>query len=598
MTKKSEADCNDASKDGREFDLNRRTALSLLGLGSLGILSAGTAAAQERGGPPFYNWREEVDANGNDLTALGSLIMESNSTPIQDFAGENLTIQDGVLNATSPSQLWDDSDDDDLLEIADYLGIDISTVKTQQISNIRYARAYSGDSGGEKIQNAIAAADAAAGPNLVVVDGAGPDDVSGSSGAVSDVRSESAWKIVDTPEIPSNTTLLLANCYLFVADGADDSILRNRAAENGGFDENISIVGLGNAVLDGNKDNQTIFDRESGPAERNIGIRFWHINDLEIRGLTLRNTAGWGIKVEDGKEWHIENIRVDQNGGPNQDGVHLIGPCDDATVTDIRGTSGDDMVAVNADDPDNFNEGDGGYVDLVNISNIRGRTQGDYSMVRIWGSTTSDYEVRNINASHISYTGYGEAVRLGFRDQVPDSLFGVSVSDVTVRRGADAVAVQADSSQLSLSSLTTIDGGSAVYINSGVTVDDLSVTDVSHDSGDALLYVGNDTTVNRLRFSDTNSLSESPVITRESNESTVSGVVRDVQIRSTESDFQPFDVDAIRFDGGIPVLDVRDLPNVRGSEAFHDGSGSGPIGPAFNSGKGWQSLVDNSSITE
>jgi hypothetical protein len=85
------------------LSLMRREALALFGIGGLGVLTSGSAAAQSRGKgsdtSPFYNWQQDINANSHALSELGSLSMSANSTSIQDFAGENLSIKDGVLTA-------------------------------------------------------------------------------------------------------------------------------------------------------------------------------------------------------------------------------------------------------------------------------------------------------------------------------------------------------------------------------------------------------------------------------------------------------------------------------------------------------------------
>lgn len=77
--------------------VSRRTALSLLGVGGLG-LATGQVTGQDHAGPPHYNWREDVDANGHALEDLGALSMAENPTPIRDFAGESLKIEGGTLH--------------------------------------------------------------------------------------------------------------------------------------------------------------------------------------------------------------------------------------------------------------------------------------------------------------------------------------------------------------------------------------------------------------------------------------------------------------------------------------------------------------------
>lgn len=109
--------------------MTRRMALSLVGLGGLGAMASGSATAQENEGQPFYNWKEDVDANEHSLSELGALMMASNSTAITDFAGENLSIgEDGTLAA---DRAWEDVDDDGLLETPDHEGIDVATTRTQ-----------------------------------------------------------------------------------------------------------------------------------------------------------------------------------------------------------------------------------------------------------------------------------------------------------------------------------------------------------------------------------------------------------------------------------------------------------------------------------
>lgn len=90
---------NDSTDDHRAeprpgLPVSRRRALaSVVGLGGLGLLSG---SAQARHGGP--HWRADVDADGNQLLNLGALEMVAHGR-ITDFAGENLEIDDGVLNA-------------------------------------------------------------------------------------------------------------------------------------------------------------------------------------------------------------------------------------------------------------------------------------------------------------------------------------------------------------------------------------------------------------------------------------------------------------------------------------------------------------------
>lgn len=83
--------------------LSRRHVLGLLGAAGVSAAAPGLASAQQdgkRAGQPWYEWDEAVDANGNALGNLGSLSMASGSTAISEFAGDNLSVDDGgTLNA-------------------------------------------------------------------------------------------------------------------------------------------------------------------------------------------------------------------------------------------------------------------------------------------------------------------------------------------------------------------------------------------------------------------------------------------------------------------------------------------------------------------
>lgn len=69
----SEHDTDDGAESTQDsLTLTRRGAMALTGLAGLGV--AGTASANARGRrQPYYNWREDVDANGHDLEALENL---------------------------------------------------------------------------------------------------------------------------------------------------------------------------------------------------------------------------------------------------------------------------------------------------------------------------------------------------------------------------------------------------------------------------------------------------------------------------------------------------------------------------------------------
>ena len=155
-----------------KFSLSRRgTLASIVGLGGWTLLGSDVTRAKSgnsRQGPRPRGWNQDVDAQGHELFNLDSLAMRSNSSKISDFEGSNLSIDAGVLNATDTRtnvsddgdlivpeasdinfaanlgvsddgdgsvtvnatglSLWEDIDEDSLLEASAYNGVDVDQV--------------------------------------------------------------------------------------------------------------------------------------------------------------------------------------------------------------------------------------------------------------------------------------------------------------------------------------------------------------------------------------------------------------------------------------------------------------------------------------
>lgn len=90
--------------------LSRRTTLtSLLGVGGFGLLGANSAQGAENSPQP-RPWNQDVDAQGHQLSDLGALSLQANTTAISHFEGQALSIDNnGVLNVTA-SGIWQSGD--------------------------------------------------------------------------------------------------------------------------------------------------------------------------------------------------------------------------------------------------------------------------------------------------------------------------------------------------------------------------------------------------------------------------------------------------------------------------------------------------------
>ena len=135
------------------------------------------------------------------------------------------------------------------------------------------ASQFPGKNGGERIQAAIDSLGTR--PKVIDVGPRGPD-------------LDGRWFVTKAIIIPSNTTLIFHGSKLFMADKVSDNILRNFHADTGDSrrDENIHILGLGGAELDGNAMNQV----RQAQVYKNFGIAFHKVDIASVKGLALGPT--------------------------------------------------------------------------------------------------------------------------------------------------------------------------------------------------------------------------------------------------------------------------------------------------------------------
>ena len=159
-------------------------------------------------------------------------------------------------------------------------------------------------------------------------------------------------------EVPSNSHLVFERgAILRLADGSHRPALQNvnfkKASWGGstyGLDSNITIEGM---YLDGNQAGQDHTGTGVYAGEYTSGIRFGGVTNLVLKDITVYQTRTFGIWVYAIYNLTAHDIRFDQYmGGPpdNQDGLHVNGPAMNLDIRNIRGSTNDDMIALNADD--------------------------------------------------------------------------------------------------------------------------------------------------------------------------------------------------------------------------------------------------------
>ena len=164
------------------------------------------------------------------------------------------------------------------------------------------------------------------------------------------------WDISEAIILTSDIEIILDNCYLRQEDGSMDNVFRNYPQDCPnctieGEQENIRIIGYGNAVIDGGNPNglEEFTSLKNGlpHISRNNPILLHNIRGLIIENITIKNPRWWGINLLYVEKARLSNITIDaQNNMRNQDGIDLRIGCHDIILENIFGQAGDDLIAL------------------------------------------------------------------------------------------------------------------------------------------------------------------------------------------------------------------------------------------------------------
>ena len=212
------------------------------------------------------------------------------------------------------------------------------------------------------------------------------------------------YLIEETLRLPSATHLKLdANARLRLADGVanteHDYLLANSDPKAGNRD--IIIEG---GIFDGN---QLGNPRPSGLLDRGYTgamLHFANVRGLRLTGMVLTDAEAYYARFTHVHDFHIEDIGFDSSHvRHNNDGIHLGGNCSHGVIRNIRslrpGVTGDDLVALNADDAlartEVYGMTNGDISDVV-IENLE--AQNCHTFVRLLCVFSA---IRNVSIRHV-----------------------------------------------------------------------------------------------------------------------------------------------------------------------------------------------------
>ncbi|MDR0814616.1 MAG: hypothetical protein LBN37_02565 [Bacteroidales bacterium] len=174
------------------------------------------------------------------------------------------------------------------------------------------------------------------------------------------------YVISQSLRIHSDQTLKLdAATVIRLSDNANDYMLTNDNLEGG--NKNIVVSG---GIWNGNNVGVHHAKGErngASPRDFFIGSVFilMNVENLRIEHLTVKDPEKFGIHIAACCQFTVNDITFDYNAKEyNMDGVHLQGGCRFGRVTNLKGNTYDDMVALNANDGEYWEITQGAITDI------------------------------------------------------------------------------------------------------------------------------------------------------------------------------------------------------------------------------------------
>lgn len=308
--------------------------------------------------------------------------------------------------------------------------------------------------------------------------------------------------------IHSNQTLRLDRFTVIrLRDRSDCLMITNDDHDSG--NENIALVG---GIWDMNNEGQSLAEYQKtrnwkgayDPA-RYLGVlmRFNRVKRLTLRGLTLKDPVTWSTQLGNLREFTIEDISFDHNlKRTNMDGIHVHGNSRHGRITNLKGATNDDMVALNADDGGIF-EMSRGAIEDVSVDGLW--SEDGYTAVRLLsaGSPLRRIRLANIFGTYrynvVSFTNH--AVHPGSESTFED----ISIRGLFCAKSGRGMKIDPAQSGSPGHSLVWIDAPAVV---SGLTMVDIHRTEAVWPT--ATIFIAPGATVRSLQLTQAIILNRTP----------------------------------------------------------------------------------------
>lgn len=200
-------------------------------------------------------------------------------------------------------------------------------------------------------------------------------------------RDACVWRIDRAIRIPSDFTVILDNCYMVQETGIYDHMFTNSLAGSSesktmeGEQHDITVLGVGNVILDGGVHNH-LMEKTSGKfglpgVSKNTMFLWVNVRNLRVENLFIQNQRWWAITHIFCRDAVYKNITFEAVPHvPNMDGIDLRVGCNNFTLENITGRTGDDVIALTAlkggMEMSRYVEGKDTHIHDVKIRNVLG----------------------------------------------------------------------------------------------------------------------------------------------------------------------------------------------------------------------------------